>query len=80
VPQYAINDAQSQAKAQLEQRLGRSVEVVDSNDECALVIVDGVTVTIGHQGGFGIRLYGLTTVAWRRRPAPGHCGKTEPPR
>ena len=71
MPQYAINDTQSQAKAQLEERVGRSVALVDSNDECACVIVDGVTVTMGHQGGFGIpsvRTYdsGLETAASAR--------------
>ena len=71
MPQYAINDTQSQATAQLEERVGRRVEVVDSNDECAFVIVDGVTVTMGGQGGFGVpsvRTYdsGLETAASAR--------------
>jgi hypothetical protein len=51
--------------------MSRSVEVADSNDECASVIVDGVTVTMGQQGGFGIpsvRTYdsGLETAASAR--------------
>jgi hypothetical protein len=49
-----INAAQEKARKSLEEQLGRTVRIVDVNEECVFLEIDGVTVTVGRSGAFGV--------------------------
>jgi hypothetical protein len=63
-----MNSIQQGALTELSRRLGHSLTSRMENDDCVFIDVDGVTVTIGVQGAYGIpsvRSYaeGLETAA-----------------
>jgi len=49
-----MNPIQQSAISALGERLGRSIGPLDENGDCVFVEIDGVTVTIGAKGAYGI--------------------------